>query len=86
MEQTQENLNDILQARRDKLAGLVADGKNPFEIVKFEKDAYASVIKANYADYEGKKVVVAGRLVSKRVMGKASFGNLLDCTGSIQLY
>lgn len=86
MEQTQENLNDILKARREKLDNLIAIGRNPYEIVKFDKDAYASNIKQNYADYEGKTVCVAGRLISKRVMGKASFGHVLDCTGSIQLY
>ncbi len=86
MEQTQENLNDILKARREKLDTLIENGHNPYEIVKFDKDAYASIIKEQYADYEGKTVKVAGRLISKRVMGKASFGHILDCTGSIQLY
>ncbi len=86
MEQTQENLNDILKARREKLDTLIENGHNPYEIVKFDKDAYASIIKEQYADYEGKTVNVAGRLISKRVMGKASFGHILDCTGSIQLY
>ena len=82
----QENLNDILKARREKLDNLIAMGKNPFEIVKFDKDAYAQVIKDNYDDYADKKVRIAGRLISKRVMGKASFGHVLDGTGSIQLY
>lgn len=82
----QENLNDILKARREKLDNLIAIGKNPFEIVKFDKDAYAQVIKDNYDEYADKKVRIAGRLISKRVMGKASFGHVLDGTGSIQLY
>lgn len=82
----QENLNDILKARREKLDNLIATGKNPFEIVKFDKDAYAQVIKDNYDEYADKKVRIAGRLISKRVMGKASFGHVLDGTGSIQLY
>lgn len=82
----QENLNDILKARREKLDNLIAMGKNPFEIVKFDKDAYAQVIKDNYDEYADKKVRIAGRLISKRVMGKASFGHVLDGTGSIQLY
>ncbi|MGN0765740.1 MAG: lysine--tRNA ligase [Christensenellales bacterium] len=82
----QENLNDILKARREKLDNLIAMGKNPFEIVKFDKDAYAQVIKDNYDSYADKKVRIAGRLISKRVMGKASFGHVLDGTGSIQLY
>lgn len=82
----QENINDILKARREKLDNLIAMGKNPFEIVKFDKDAYAQVIKDNYDEYADKKVRIAGRLISKRVMGKASFGHVLDGTGSIQLY
>ena len=82
----QENLNDILKARREKLENLIATGKNPFEIVKFDKNAYAKVIKDNYDEYADKKVRIAGRLISKRVMGKASFGHVLDGTGSIQLY
>lgn len=82
----QENLNDILKARREKLDNLIAMGKNPFEVVKFDKDAYAQVIKDNYDEYADKKVRIAGRLISKRVMGKASFGHVLDGTGSIQLY
>lgn len=85
-QQTEQNLNDILQARRDKLDALIGEGRNPFEIVKFDKNAYARLIKDNYAQWDGKQVAVAGRLISKRVMGKASFGHLLDCTGSIQLY
>lgn len=80
------NLNDILKARREKLDKLVADGRNPFEITKFEKTSYAKEIFDNYAEFEGKDVAIAGRLVSKRVMGKASFGHLLDTTGRIQLY
>lgn len=82
----QENINDILRARREKLDNLIAGGKNPFEIVKYDKDAYAKVIKDNYDEYADKKVRIAGRLISKRVMGKASFGHVLDGTGSIQLY
>lgn len=85
-QQTEQNLNDILKARRDKLSALIAEGRNPFEEVKYEKTAYARQVKENYDAWEGKDVALAGRLISKRVMGKASFGHLLDCTGSIQLY
>ena len=83
---TVEDINTIIKQRREKLATLVAEGNNPYEIVKYDKDAYAKDIKEEYAKYEGKTVCIAGRLVSKRVMGKASFGNLLDGTGSIQIY
>ncbi len=81
-----QNLGELIRVRREKLAKLIEEGHNPFEVVRFDKDAYADAIKQRYADYEGKTVALAGRMVSKRVMGKASFANLLDCTGTIQLY
>lgn len=86
MEEREQNTAEVIQVRRDKLNKLIEDGKNPYEVVRYDKDAYAQTIKDNYADYEGKEVSLAGRLVSKRIMGKASFAHLLDCTGSIQLY
>ena len=86
MEEKEQNTAEVIQVRRDKLDKLVEEGKNPYEVVKYDKDAYAQVIKDNYADYENKEVSLAGRLISKRIMGKASFAHLLDCTGSIQLY
>lgn len=86
MEEREQNTAEVIQVRRDKLDKLIEEGKNPYEVVRYDKDAYASVIKENYADYDGKTVSVAGRLVSKRIMGKASFAHLLDCTGNIQLY
>ena len=82
----EENINDILKARQDKLKALIDAGKNPYEVVKFDKDSYADVIKSNYETYENKNVVIAGRLMSKRVMGKASFAHVADNTGTIQLY
>ena len=82
----QQNLGELIKIRREKLAKLVEEGRNPFEIVRYDKDAYAQVIKDKYADYEDKTVSLAGRMISKRVMGKASFAHLLDCTGTIQLY
>ncbi len=82
----EQSLNDILKARREKLDKLIQEGKNPFEVVKFDKTHYAQQIKTDYAQLEGAQVVIAGRLISKRVMGKASFGHLMDCTGTIQLY
>ena len=86
MEEREQNTAEVIQVRRDKLNKLVEEGRNPYEVVRYDKDAYAEGIKENYADYEGKKVSLAGRMVSKRIMGKASFAHLLDCTGSIQLY
>ena len=82
----QQNLGELIKIRREKLAKLVEEGRNPFEIVRYDKDAYAQVIKDKYADFEDKTVSLAGRMISKRVMGKASFAHLLDCTGTIQLY
>lgn len=86
MEEREQNTAEVIQVRRDKLNKLIEEGKNPYEVVRYEKDAYAQVIKDNYSDYEGKEVSLAGRMVSKRIMGKASFAHLLDSTGSIQLY
>lgn len=86
MENNQQNLSEVIQVRHDKLAKLIEEGNNPYEVVKYDKNADAQVIKDNYSDYEGKEVSIAGRLMSKRVMGKASFANVLDSTGSMQLY
>ena len=83
---TQENLSEILQVRRDKLKELMDNGKNPYEITKFDRQHYTKQIKDNYSDFEGKTVVIAGRLMSKRGMGKASFCDLADLEGRIQLY
>ena len=81
-----EELHELLQIRRDKLAALQAAGKNPFDIVKFDQTDFSTDIKANYEAYEGKKVSVAGRMMSKRVMGKASFAGLRDAKDDIQAY
>ena len=86
MEEREQNTAEVIQVRRDKLDKLIEEGRNPYEVVRYDKDAYAQTIKDEYASYEGKEVSVAGRMVSKRIMGKASFAHLLDCTGSIQLY
>ncbi len=80
------NLNEILKVRREKLAELQAAGKDPFVITKFNVTAHSAEIKGNYANFEGKTVLVAGRMMSKRVMGKASFCNVQDRDGSIQAY
>ncbi|MCL2630436.1 MAG: OB-fold nucleic acid binding domain-containing protein, partial [Firmicutes bacterium] len=72
--------------RREKLAQLKEAGACPFEITKVEVDAYAKTILENYADYEAKEVKMAGRIMSKRIMGKASFSHIYDGTAKIQLY
>jgi len=85
-ELNENEINEIIRARRDKLAALIADGKNPYEIVKYDKTAGSGNIKTNYNDYEGKTVSVAGRIISKRVMGKNCFSHILDSEGTVQIY
>ncbi len=81
-----EDINEVMKVRRDKLSELVAAGENPFEITKFERDTKASDITENFEAMEGKRVTLAGRLMSKRGMGKVSFCDLRDLSGKIQLY
>lgn len=83
---TVQDLSELLQVRRDKLAALIAEGKNPYEKTSFDFNAYAADIKADFEGFDGKTVKIAGRMMSKRVMGKASFASVQDTTGSIQLY
>ena len=83
-EKTQD-LNQLRKVRREKLANLVAEGKNPFEIVTYDQTQHTQEIKDNYEAFEGKEVSIAGRLMSKRVMGKASFANVQDRDGNIQI-
>ena len=85
-EMTQEELSELLQIRRDKLKALQDAGKDPFEIVKFDQQYYTTDIISNYDELEDKTVSIAGRMMSKRIMGKASFANLLDYKGNIQIY
>ena len=80
------NVSELLQIRRDKLADLQARGKDPFQITKYDVSCHTSDIIDNYDLFEDKEVSVAGRLMSKRVMGKASFCNVRDLKGGIQLY
>ena len=82
----EQSLNEILQVRRDKLAELKENGNDPFEITKYDFDSYSSDIKADYDKFDGKTVRIAGRMMSRRVMGKASFCNIQDSTGNIQVY
>ena len=81
-----EELNHILQARRDKLTELREAGKDPFVITKYDQTHHSDEIKAHYDELEGKEVSIAGRLMLKRVMGKASFCHISDRNGSIQAY
>lgn len=82
----QEDLSELIKVRRDKLRDLQDAGKDPFKEVRFEKTAMSKEIVDNFEKYEGKTVSLAGRLISKRVMGKASFAHILDGDGQIQLY
>ena len=81
-----EDINQLLKVRREKLANLIEAGKNPFEITKCDVTHHSMDIKDNYDEMEGKTVTVAGRMMFKRVMGKASFCNVQDLKGSIQAY
>ena len=80
------DLNQLLKVRREKLAELQAAGKDPFQITKYDVTAHSEDVKADYAEWEGKEVSIAGRMMSKRVMGKASFCNVQDLKGNIQCY
>ena len=82
----EENLSQLLQIRRDKLKELQESGNDPFQITRYEMDNDSANIKANFDALEGQAVSVAGRLMSKRGMGKVSFCDLQDKSGRIQLY
>ncbi len=82
----EQDINQLRKVRRDKLAELQNDGRNPFEITKYDVTCHAADIKDNYEDMEGKQVRLAGRVMQKRIMGKASFCNILDQSGNIQSY
>ncbi len=81
-----QDLKQILQIRRDKLAELQEAGENPFEVTKFDQEYHTADIINNFDEMDGKSATLAGRLMSKRVMGKASFFDLRDKEGKIQLY
>ncbi|MBO7158527.1 MAG: lysine--tRNA ligase [Clostridia bacterium] len=82
----EENFSDQIRIRRQKLAEMKEAGKDPFEITKYEVTAYAADIKANFEALENQTVSVAGRIMSRRDMGKASFVHIMDSTGTIQSY
>lgn len=84
--QTEQDISALLQVRRDKLKDLQEAGKDPFVITKYDVDIHSQDIKDRYDELEGKEVTVAGRMMFKRVMGKASFCNVQDLKGNIQAY
>ena len=84
--QTEQNLNELLKIRREKLAELQANGEDPFEITKYDQTHHSLEIKENFETLEGAQVSIAGRMMSKRIMGKASFCNVQDLQGGIQCY
>ncbi len=82
----EQDLNEILRLRREKLSAMKEAGNNPYEITKFDFDNTSANIKANFEEFEGKSVKIAGRIIARRIMGKASFVGLKDGNGKIQLY
>ena len=82
----EQNINELVRVRREKLAELVAEGRDPFKITKYDVTHHAEEVKAGFDSLEGKSVTVAGRMMSKRVMGKASFCHVQDKSGLIQVY
>lgn len=84
--QTEQDINELRKVRRTKLAELQENEKDPFQVMKFQVSNHAIDIVNNFEDYEGKKISIAGRVMSKRVMGKASFCNVRDLSGDIQSY
>ena len=85
-QQKSQDLNQLLQIRRDKLAEMQSRGKDPFQITKYDVTNHTTDILNNYEEFEGKQVTLAGRMMFKRVMGKASFCNIQDLPGKIQCY
>ena len=86
MADNNQDINQLLKVRREKLAELQEQGNDPFTITKYDVTAHTQQIKDNYEQLEGKDVSIAGRMMSKRVMGKASFCNIQDRDGNIQCY
>ena len=82
----EQDVNHLIQIRKEKLQELTNNGKNPFEITKYNRTHTSKEVKDNYDDLEGKDVSVAGRIMSKRIMGKASFCTIQDSQGKIQSY
>ncbi|MBQ8784188.1 MAG: lysine--tRNA ligase [Clostridia bacterium] len=85
-QEAQQDINELRQIRVDKLEALQADGRDPFVITKYDQTHHSVCVKENFDELEGKTVRVAGRMMSKRIMGKASFCNIQDLKGNIQSY
>ena len=81
--QQEQDINQLLKVRREKLANLQAAGKDPFKITKYDVTHHSTDIKDHFEEMEGKQVSIAGRLMAKRVMGKASFCNVQDLPGTV---
>ena len=82
----EQDINHLRKVRREKLAELQANGQDPFQITKFDVTHHSKEVKDHFEELEGKSVVLAGRIMSKRIMGKASFCNIQDLQGNIQSY
>lgn len=82
----EQDINQLIKVRRDKLKELQENGKDPFQITKYDVTNHSTDIKDDFDAFEGKEVSIAGRMMFKRVMGKASFCNVQDLKGSIQAY
>ena len=82
----EQDVNHLIQIRKDKLEELQKNGKNPFEITKYNRTHTSKMVRDNYDALEGKDVTVAGIIISKRIMGKASFCAIQDSEGKIQSY
>lgn len=85
-QQQEQDINQLLKVRREKLAALQESGKDPFRIMKYDVSHHSLEVKSNFDTLEGKLVTIAGRIMSKRIMGKASFCNVQDLQGNIQSY
>ena len=83
---SKEELNELIKVRKEKLLAMQEAGNDPFQIVKYPVDTHTDEIRDRYDELEGKEVTIAGRLMSKRIMGKASFCNVQDRNGRLQAY
>lgn len=86
MQELEQDVHELIRVKREKLKELQESGKNPYELTSFKVTHHAAPIKESYEEFEGETVTLAGRLMSKRVMGKASFANVADLSGNMQLY
>ena len=85
-EMTQQDMSEQSRIRLEKLQGLVAEGKDPYLLTKYDRTHMTTEVIANYAELEGKEVAVAGRMIGRHIMGKASFARIQDGAGKIQLH